>query len=73
MNFNYVTIVSIKVNDYRIYFWYMIKNDVIVLMTNSNLKNKMEFYKNFHHIKDECNNLLSKKERSDFKQSKRLL
>ena len=47
MNFNYVTIVSIKVNDYRIYFWYMIKNDVIVLMTNSNLKNKMEFYKIF--------------------------
>ena len=40
MNFNDVTIVSIKGNDYRIHFWYMIKNDAIVLMTNSNLYDK---------------------------------
>ena len=40
MNFNDVAIVSIKGNDYRIYFWYVSKNDAIVLMTNSNLKDK---------------------------------
>ena len=39
-NFNDVAIVSIKRNYYRIDFWYMSKNDAIVLMTNSNLKNK---------------------------------
>ena len=40
MSFNDVAIVSIKGNDYRIHFWYMSKNDAIVLMTNSNLKDK---------------------------------
>ena len=40
MNFSDVVIVSIKGNDYRIRLWYMNKNDAIVLMTNSNLKNK---------------------------------
>ena len=40
MNFNDVAIVSIKGNDYRIRFWYMSKNDAIVLMNNSNLKDK---------------------------------
>ena len=40
MNFNEFATVSIKGNDYRIHFWYMSKNDVIVLMTNSNLKDK---------------------------------
>ena len=40
MNFNDVAIVSIKGNDYRINFWYMSKNDAIVLMANSNLKDK---------------------------------
>ena len=40
MNFNDIAIVSIKENDYRIYFWYMSKNDAIVLMTNPNLKGK---------------------------------
>ena len=29
MNFNYVAIVSIKGNDYRIHFWYVSKNDAI--------------------------------------------
>ena len=42
MNFN-VAIVSIKGNDYSIHFWYMSKNYAIVLMTNSNLKDKKEF------------------------------
>ena len=40
MNFNDVAIVSIKGNDYRMQFWCMSKNDAIVLMTNSNLKDK---------------------------------
>ena len=40
INFNNVVIVSIKGNDYRIHFWYMSKNDAIVLMSNSNLNNK---------------------------------
>ena len=40
MGFNDVAIVSIKGNDYRIRFWYRSKNDAIVLMTNSNLKDK---------------------------------
>ena len=40
MNFNGVAIVSIKGNNYRNHFWYMSKNDAIVLMTNSNLKDK---------------------------------
>ena len=37
MNFNDVAIISIKVNNYRIHFWYTSKNDAIVLMTNANL------------------------------------
>ena len=40
MNFNDVAIVSIKRNDCRIHFRYMSKNNAIVLMTNSNLKDK---------------------------------
>ena len=42
MSFNDVAIVSIKGNDYKIHFWYMSKNDAIVLMTNSDLKDKNE-------------------------------
>ena len=40
MNFNDAAIISITGNDYRIHFWYMSKNDAIVLMTNSNLNDK---------------------------------
>ena len=40
MNFNDVAIVSLKGNDYRIHFWYMSENVAIVLMTNSDLKDK---------------------------------
>ena len=40
MNFNDVAIVSIKRNDCIIHFRYMSKNNAIVLMTNSNLKDK---------------------------------
>ena len=40
ISFNDVAIVSIKGNDYRFHFWYMSKNDAIILMTNCNLKYK---------------------------------
>ena len=69
MNFNDVPIVSMKVNDYRIHFWYMSKDDAINIMNNSNLNGKAgSFYFFFSlYIKDEWNNLLSKKQRSDAK------
>ena len=40
MNFNNIAIVSIKGNDYRIHFWYMSKNDAIIIMNNSSLNEK---------------------------------
>ena len=40
MSFNDVAIVSVKGNDYRIHFWYMIKDDATSIMHNSNLINK---------------------------------
>ena len=36
MNFNDVDIVSIKGSDCRIHFWYMSKDDAIIIMNNSN-------------------------------------
>ena len=47
MSFNDVAIVSIKGNHYRIHFWYMSRNYVIVLMTNSNLNDKNGMLYNF--------------------------
>ena len=35
VSFKNVAIVSIKGNDYRIYFWYISENDAITLLTNS--------------------------------------
>ena len=46
MNFNDVTIVSIKGNDYRIHFWYMNRDDAINMMKKSDLK-KLDQYKIF--------------------------
>ena len=40
MSLKNVAIVSIKGNDYRIYFSYISKNDAIALITNSNLNDK---------------------------------
>ena len=40
MNFNDVTIASIKGNDYRIHFWYISKYDAISIVNNSNLNEK---------------------------------
>ena len=40
MSFKNAAIVSSKGNDCKIQFWYMGKNDAIVIMTNSNLNDK---------------------------------
>ena len=42
MNFNNVDILSIKGSDYRIYFWYVSRDDVINIIKNSNLNEKSE-------------------------------
>ena len=74
MNFNDVAIVSIREDDYRIHFWYMSKADGIGIMNISDLNEKKEFYNFFSlYIKNEWNNFLSKKLRSDFKYRKILL
>ena len=41
ISFNDVAIVYVKGTPYRIYFWYMSKNDSISIMNNSNLIDKM--------------------------------
>ena len=54
MNFNDVAIVSIKGNDYRIYFWYMSKDEAISIMQNSYLNKKTGLLYFFSlYIKDE--------------------
>ena len=74
MNFVDVTFVFIKGSDYRIYFWYMSKDDWINIMKNSNLNEKSVSLKFFFIIyKNEWNNLVSKKQRNNVKKSKRLL
>ena len=40
MGFNNTTIVCIKENAYRIHFWYMSKDNAIIIMTGSNLVDK---------------------------------
>ena len=51
MSFNDAAIASIKGNDYSIHFWYMSKNDAIIVITYSNLKDKNGILKNVsHHI-----------------------
>ena len=40
MNFNDVAIVSVKICDYIIHFWYMTKDDLINIINNSNLSEK---------------------------------
>ena len=60
MNFNDVAIASIKWNDFKIYFWYMSKDEAISIMHNSSLNGRnwivMKFFSLY--IKDEWNNLL---------------
>ena len=51
VNFNNVAIVSIKINDYRIHFWYINKDKAISIMHNSNLNEKTGLLQNlFHYI-----------------------
>ena len=40
MSFNNITIVHIKINAYRIHFWYISKDDAINIMTGSYLVDK---------------------------------
>ena len=40
MSFNNIAIVYVKRNAYRIYFWYMSKDDAINIMNGSNLVDK---------------------------------
>ena len=61
MNFNDVAIVSIKVNDYRIHFWYMSKDDVINSIHNSSLNEEIGSLINvLLYIKNDWSNPLSK-------------
>ena len=40
INFNDVAIAAVKRSDYRIYYWYMSKNDAISIKNNSNVNEK---------------------------------
>ena len=40
MSFKNIAIVYVKGNAYRIYFWYMSKDDAINIMNDSNLSHK---------------------------------
>ena len=51
MNFNDVSIVSVKRSDYRIHLWYMSKDDIINIIKNSDLKKQIAI-KFFQNIKD---------------------
>ena len=42
MSFNDVAVVYVKVNAYRIHFWYMSKDDAISTMNNFNLIDKKD-------------------------------
>ena len=41
ISFNDVVFVYVKGSIYRIHFWYMSKDDAIIIMNNSNLIDKM--------------------------------
>ena len=47
MGFNNIAIVYFNGSAYRIYFWYMSKDDAINIMTNSNLVDKRGVYNIF--------------------------
>ena len=40
LDFNYIAIVSVKTNDYKIHFWYVSKDEVINLLRNADLIGK---------------------------------
>ena len=67
MNFNDVAIVSIKVNDYRIHFWYMRKDDAISIMNNSDLNEKKDHYNFFSlYVKRQMKQLIMKEAKKWF-------
>ena len=73
MIFN-VAIICVKGNAYKIHFWYMSKDYAISMVNNSNLIDKKVFYNFFTvYTKSMWEKLLSKKQRCDTKESKRLL
>ena len=68
VSFNDVAIVYVKGSAYRIHFWYMSKDNEISIMNNSNLideKGVLHFL--LLCIKNELENVLSKKQRCDTK------
>ena len=68
MNFDDVAIIYVKGSAYRIHFWYMSKDVAINIMNNSNMTDKKKrFIFSLLHIKNELQNLLSKKQRCDTK------
>ena len=68
VSFKDVAIIYVKGSAYRIHFWYISKDGVISVMNNSNLIDKKALYNFFNiYIKDEWENLLSKKQRCDTK------
>ena len=68
INFIDAAIVSVKGSDYRIYFWYLSKDDAINIMQNSDLNEKNGLiYNSFIIYKNGWNNLLSKKQRNSIK------
>ena len=67
-NFDVVAIVSVKGSDYRIHFWYMSKDDAINIIKFSNVNEKSRLlYIFLLYVKNEWNNLLSKKQRNNTK------
>ena len=58
MNFHDVAIASVKGNDYRIYFWYMSKNDAINIMNNFSLSEKKDLF--FHYVLNMSGQLIIK-------------
>ena len=65
MSFNDVATVYVKGSGYRIHFWYMTKSHAISIMKNANLVDKKCFIFFLLYIKNEWENLLSKKHRCD--------
>ena len=67
VSFNDVATVYVKGSGYRIHFWYMTKSHAISIMKNANLVDKKCFIFFLLYIKNEWENLLSKKQRCDTK------
>ena len=49
-SFNNIAIVYVKGNAYRIYFWYMSKDDAIIIMNSYNLADKRGVLKFFCYV-----------------------